>query len=160
MLDRARVCVFQMMPVTGIKHAKTLAIHDRASKPENNNPQIKTKPARKPRRWILSSSCYWKRIDFFFRFTIKTSGLRPFRTCQAEQYPFMLYWNKGSACCLRGSRMVLSKCRLGTTGSKLLGTLLETQILGTNPDLPVQKFWKWRLTVTVLTSLLSDLNGS
>lgn len=25
------------------------------------------------------------------------------------------------------------------TGPKLLGNLLETQILGTNPDLPVQK---------------------
>lgn len=152
--------MFQMMPVTGITHAKTQAVHDRVSKPENNDPQIKTEPARKPRRWILSSSCYWRRIDFFFRFTIKTSGLRPFGTCQAEQYPFKLHWNKGSACCFSSFRMVLSKCRLGTTGPKLLGNLLEIQIIGTNPDLPVQKLWKWRPTVSVLTSLLFDPNGS
>ena len=84
-------------------------------------PQIKTKPARKPRRWILNSTCYWRRIVgffffcflfcfvlfcfvLFFRLTIKTSELRPFGTCQVWQYPFMLYSSKDLACCLCNSR--------------------------------------------------------
>ena len=80
-------------------------------------PQIKTKPARKPRRRILSSTCYW-RIDFFSDLQSRPLDWDHLGHVKFDNIPLHYIGAKVPHISYAILEWWFSKCTLGPTASK------------------------------------------
>ena len=122
-------------------------------------PQIKTKPARKPRRWILKSTFYGRKVFLFQTYNEDQWIETIWDLANLTTSLYVFHGSKGSHVSYAVLKEWFSKCSRGPTASKSPGNLLKIQIFVSHPDLPDQKLWKGNLTTMVFTSLLGDCSA-